>query len=89
MNELSIRALVCVAALLAVCANLPAQSDGADLLHIGSVTVSGMIHERYEDWNFFPSKGESSYGYSGSLLRLMLSRRRHSSTPPAVPSHCL
>jgi hypothetical protein len=26
-----------------------------------------MVHERYEDWDFFPSKGESSYGYSGSL----------------------
>src|ERR1039458_3639342 len=54
------------------------QSDGADPLHIGSVTVSGMIHERYEDWDFFPSKGESSYGYSGSLLRLMLSQNEHS-----------
>ncbi|MGC9946451.1 MAG: hypothetical protein ABSF64_08805 [Bryobacteraceae bacterium] len=26
-----------------------------------------MVHERYEDWDFFPSKGESSYGYSGPL----------------------
>jgi hypothetical protein len=43
--------------LLAVCANLPAQSDGADPLHIGSVTVSGSIHERYEDWDFFDAKG--------------------------------
>jgi hypothetical protein len=68
------RVLVCLAGLLAVCAGLPAQSDGADPLRIGSVTVSGMVHERYEDWDFFPSKGESSYGYSGSLLRLMLSQ---------------
>src|ERR1022692_1327707 len=72
------RVFVCVTGLLAVCANLAAQSDGADPLHIGSVTVSGMIHERYEDWDFFPSKGESSYGYSGSLLRLMLSQNEHS-----------
>ena len=37
-----------------------------------------MIHERYEDWDFFPSKGESSYGYSGSLLRLMFSQKAQS-----------
>ena len=63
---------------MAVCADMAAQSDSADPLHIGSVTVSGMIHERYEDWDFFPSKGESSYGYSGSLLRLMLSQNKDS-----------
>ncbi|MGO4885919.1 MAG: alginate export family protein [Bryobacteraceae bacterium] len=78
MSVRTIRAFVCLTGLLAVCANLPAQSDGADPLHIGSVTVSGMIHERYEDWDFFPSKGESSYGYSGSLLRLMFSQNEHS-----------
>jgi len=72
------RVFICITGLLIVCANLPAQSDGADPLHIGSVTVSGSIHERYEDWDFFPSKGESSYGYSGSLLRLMLSQNEHS-----------
>jgi len=44
---------------LSVCAKLPAQSDGADPLHIGSVTVSGSIHERYEDWDFFEGKGEN------------------------------
>ena len=63
---------------MAVCADTAAQTDSADPLHIGSVTVSGMIHERYEDWDFFPSKGESSYGYSGSLLRLMLSQNKDS-----------
>ena len=77
MSELSMRVPVSIAALLAVCAGLPAQTDSVDPLHIGSVTVSGTIHERYEDWDFFPSKGESSYGYSGSLLRLMLSQKKH------------
>src|ERR1022692_2664487 len=72
------RVFVCVTGLLAVCANLAAQSDGADPLHIGSVTVSGMVHERYEDWDFFQATGENSYGYSGSLLRLMLSQNEQS-----------
>ena len=64
--------------LLACAANLPAQSDGADPLHIGSVTVSGSVHERYEDWDFFDAKGENHYGYSGSLLRLMFSQNQQS-----------
>jgi hypothetical protein len=64
----------CVAGLFIFCANLAAQSDPAAPLHIGDVTVSGSLHERYEDWNWFQSKGESSYGYSGSLLRLMFSQ---------------
>jgi len=73
-----VRVLTFLVGLLAVGGNLAAQSDGAGPLHIGSVAVSGMIHERYEDWDFFPSKGESSYGYSGSLLRLMLSQHEQS-----------
>src|SRR5580700_7281928 len=72
------RAFAFVIGLFAICANLPAQSDGADPLHIGSVTVSGSIHERYEDWDFFQAKGENSYGYSGSLLRLMFSQKAQS-----------
>ena len=51
------------------------QPAAPDELHIGSVTVSGLIHERYEEWDFFPSKGESEYGYSGSFLRLMFSQK--------------
>ena len=77
MSKLSARVFACLA-LLAVPASLPAQPDGADPLHIGSVTVSGSIHERYEDWDFFQAKGENSYGYSGSLLRLMFSQKEHS-----------
>src|SRR5689334_20757395 len=67
------RALACMLGVAAFCTCLPAQD--ADPPHIGSVTVSGYIHERYEDWNFFPSKGESDYGYSGSFLRLMFSQK--------------
>ena len=83
MSGLTTRTAVCIAGLLAVRANLPAQSvpaqsDGADPLHIGSITVSGSVHERYEDWDFFKAKGENAYGYSGSLLRLMLSQNKKS-----------
>src|SRR5580698_8572869 len=69
------RALTCLIGFLATCANMPAQTDGADPLHIGSVNVSGSIHERYEDWEFFDAKGQNHYGYSGSLLRLMFSQK--------------
>jgi hypothetical protein len=67
---------VCVAGLLALCANLAAQSDSPEPLKIGDATVSGLVHERYEDWDFFQgAKGENSYGYSGSFLRLMFSQK--------------
>jgi len=71
-------AFACVVGFLGVAGELAAQSDGSDPLHIGSVQISGSVHERYEDWNFFPSKGESDYGYSGSLLRLMFSQKKKS-----------
>jgi len=66
-------AVACVAGFLILCANLEAQTDAAGPLHIGEVAVTGTIHERCEDWNWFPSKGQSSY--SGSLLRLMFSQK--------------
>lgn len=72
------RVYTCLIGFLAICAGLPAQPDGPDPLHIGSVNVSGLIHERYEDWDFFQAKGENSYGYSGSFLRLMFSQNEHS-----------
>ena len=78
MSGLTMRVFICITGLLAVCANLPAQSDGADPMHIGSIAVSGSVHERYEDWDFFKAKGENAYGYSGSLLRLMLSQNEQS-----------
>jgi hypothetical protein len=69
--------LVCAAGLLILCVNLAAQSDAPDPLHIGSVTISGLVHERYEDWDFFQgAKGQNSYGYSGSFLRLMFSQTK-------------
>lgn len=74
-STLTMRVVTCVIGLLAVCANLPAQ-DAPDPLHIGSVNVSGLIHERYEDWDFFQAKGENQYGYSGSFLRLMFSQKQ-------------
>lgn len=72
------RTIACRLGLLCVCIRLAAQTDGAEPLHIGSVDVSGTVHERYEDWDWFPSKGESHYGYSGSLLRLMFSQQKQS-----------
>jgi len=70
------RVITGISIFLAICADLPGQSDGADPLHIGSVDVSGTIHERYEDWDFFQSKGQNSYGYSGSLLLLKFSQNK-------------
>lgn len=72
------RSFVVLTSLLILCSSLPAQSGGSDDLHLGSVTVSGTVHERYEAWDWFPAKGENSYGYSGSLLRLMFSQKTQS-----------
>jgi hypothetical protein len=75
VSQASKGVFVCAAGLLILCANLAAQSDAPDPLHIGGVTVSGLVHERYEDWDFFQgAKGQNSYGYSGSFLRLMFSQ---------------
>jgi hypothetical protein len=46
-----------------------------DDLHIGSVSVTGSVLERYEAWDWFPAKGESAYGYSGSLLQVAFSQK--------------
>ena len=70
------RAVPCLAGLLALCAGAAAQSTTPEPLHIGDVTVSGLVHERYEDWNWFHSKGEPNYAYSGSFLRLMFSQKK-------------
>ena len=54
---------------------LAAQSDPPAPLQIGSVTVTGLIHERYEAWDFFsPVSGQNAYGYSGTQLRLGFSQ---------------
>jgi len=70
------RLCISLVAFLIACTNLSAQTDNADPLHIGPVNVSGFVHERYEDWDFFQAKGENSYGYSGSFLRLMFSQKK-------------
>jgi hypothetical protein len=57
---------------------LTAQQPDADAMKLGSITISGSIHERYEAWNWFPTKGQSTYGFSGSLLRLDLSQQTSS-----------
>ena len=68
--------VTCIAGLLIFGGKLAAQSDTPEPLKIGDVTVSGLVHERYEDWNFFRgAKGENDYGYSGSYLRLMFSEK--------------
>ncbi|HTQ54796.1 MAG TPA: alginate export family protein [Bryobacteraceae bacterium] len=72
------RFVICLVSCVTFGANLAAQTDQADPLHIGPVDVTGTIHERYEDWDFFPSKGESSYGYSGSLIRVLFSHKEKS-----------
>jgi hypothetical protein len=61
---------------IAACGSISAQTDPPQPLEIGSVTVSGTIHERYEAWDFFaPPTGQNLYGYSGSLLRLGFSQQ--------------
>jgi Alginate export len=70
------RVWVLFSVFLAGCVTLAAQSGDADPLQIGSVTISGSVHERYEAWDFFGTKGENAYGYSGSLLRLMFSEQQ-------------
>ena len=61
----------------ASCAFLCAQDGAPPPLQIGGVDISGTIHERYEEWDFFKAaKGESNYGFSGSMLRLMLSQKK-------------
>ena len=53
------------------CVSAGAQSDPPPL-QIGSVTFSGNIRERYEVWDWFPSKGQDFYSYSGTLMRFAL-----------------
>jgi hypothetical protein len=57
--------------------SVPAVGQSApNSLQVGSVTFSGSIRERYEAWNWFPANGESTYGYSGTLIRMAVSRQR-------------
>ena len=52
------------------------QPDPPDAIKLGSIPISGFgIHERIEAWNWFPTKGQSNYGFSGALLRLNFSQQ--------------
>ncbi|MGA3028748.1 MAG: alginate export family protein [Bryobacteraceae bacterium] len=65
----------CVLALAVCGVTARAQQSGAEPVHIGSVTVSGSVLERYEFWDFFQGAGQSNYSYSGSLLQLAFSQK--------------
>jgi hypothetical protein len=69
------RAFLCVAFLSSGYLSASAQS-GSNSSQIGRVTLSGSVRERYEAWDWFPANGESTYGYSGTLIRLALSQRK-------------
>ena len=66
-------AFLAILGLVGVCS---AQTADDPPLRLGSVDVSGLIHERFEAWNFFPvAKGQDTYGFSGSMLRLNFSQQ--------------
>ncbi len=69
--------LTLVVCTLAVCGGLATLSaQQPDAIKLGSITISGSIHERFEAWNWFPTKGQSNYGLSESLVRLNFSQQR-------------
>src|SRR5215472_18091042 len=46
-------------------------------IHIGSVTLSGSIRNRIENWDWFTaSSGDHAYTYDGNTIRLGLSQVR-------------
>jgi hypothetical protein len=65
-----------VLALLVCAITAYAQQTDSDPLHIGSVTVSGSVLERYEFWDFFNGPGQNNYSYSGTLLQIALSQKK-------------
>jgi hypothetical protein len=44
-------------------------------LRLGPLVVTGSIRSRFESWDWFESPGDSSYGYSGSILRLSVGQK--------------
>jgi len=66
---------VCALAFIAGATTIVAQQSDPEPLHIGSVTVSGSVMERYEFWDFFQGPGQSNYGFSGTLLQLAFSQK--------------
>ncbi len=67
--------LRCTLILAVLSVTMAAQQPDGDSMHIGSVTVSGSVFERYEFWDFFQGAGQSNYNYSGSLLQLAFSQK--------------
>jgi hypothetical protein len=57
---------------------LKAQQD-FDPIQLGSVTFSGSVRDRVEDWDWFePTAGQHSYTFNGTTIRLGLSQNRDS-----------
>jgi hypothetical protein len=43
---------------------------------VGPLTLSGSLRTRFEAWDWFQGDADSSYGYSGSMLRLNLGQQK-------------
>jgi hypothetical protein len=69
------RIALCIVFLCFGAAPATAQSS-SDPLPTGSITISGSVRERYEVWDWFPANDTSTYGYSGTLIRMAVSQRR-------------
>jgi hypothetical protein len=75
MGSSLIGVLLCIVFLC--CGSTPAIAQSSpDSSPTGSITISGNIRERYEVWDWFPTNGESTYGYSGTLIRMAFSQQR-------------
>jgi hypothetical protein len=60
------------------CLPLRAQ-DGIEPIKLGSVTFSGSIRDRLENWHWFtPATGEPAYTFNGTTARFSLSQARES-----------
>ncbi|MBL8218180.1 MAG: alginate export family protein [Bryobacterales bacterium] len=69
--------IVCL--LMAAAGLLPAQPKPPEPLKLGSVVVQGSIRTRMEAWNWFDADpADSSYAFSGTLLRLSFGQSRRS-----------
>ena len=71
------QSFLCMFLFFSGCVPLMAQSASSSL-RIGSVTFSGSVRERYEAWKWFAADGESTYGYSGTLIRMSFSQQKKS-----------
>ncbi len=51
-----------------------AQTQAADPLKIGDVTISGSLRTRVESWDWFQGNANNLYSFPGSILRVSLSQ---------------